>query len=252
MERFANEIQFYIGYLAYLFVIPRNELRLCYPAVARDRDPIYARDSYDLVLARNMAGNQVPIVNDFSLNAPERVLVVTGPNQGGKTTFARTIGQIHHLAQLGLCVPGSSARLMLCDRIYAHFGREEDPASGNGQLLADLKRLKPILDRATESSLIIINEIFCSTTAADASFLALRMMRRILEAGSLAVCVTFLDELASMGPETVSMMSTVSPEDARTRTFRIVRKPADGLAYALHIAEKHRLTYAQLMGRLRA
>ncbi len=118
--------------------------------------------------------------------------------------------------------------------------------------MADLKRLKPILDRATRESLILINEIFASTTAADASMLAMRMMRRILEIGALAVCVTFLDELSSIGPETVSMMSTVSPEDESTRTFRVVRKPADGLAYALHIAGMHRLTYDQLMGRLNA
>lgn len=250
VERFANEVQFYIGYLAYCSVISQDVLRFCYPTVTKDREQVYATDMYDLVLARNMAGTGVPVVNDFALNAPERILVVTGPNQGGKTTFARTIGQIHHLALLGLSIPCSSARLLICDRIFTHFGREEDPTSGNGQLMADLKRLKPILDHASRESLVVINEIFASTTAADASMLAMRMMRRIIESGSLAVCVTFLDELSSMGPETVSMMSTVSPEDESTRTFRVVRKQADGLAYALHIAGKHRLTYDQIMGRL--
>lgn len=252
LERFANEVQFYLGYLAYVDVIRCDELRMCYPALTRDRGQLYAAGMYDLVLARNTAGRQVPVVNDFQLDAPERVLVITGPNQGGKTTFARAIGQLHHLALLGLSIPCASARLLLCDQIFSHFGHEEDPASGNGQLLADLKRLKPILACATEFSLIVINEIFTSTTAADASRLGVRMMRRILEAGSLAVCVTFLDELSSLGPQTVSMMSTVDPDDASIRTYRIIRKPADGLAYALHIAQKHRLTYGQVMGRLQA
>ncbi len=250
VERFANEVQFYIGYLDYRSITSHNALHFCYPAVTRDREQVYATDIFDLVLARNMSGKGVPVVNDFTLNAPERILVITGPNQGGKTTYARTVGQIHHLAQLGLSIPCSSARLLLCDQIFTHFGREEDLASGNGQLMADLKRLKPILDCATTASLIVINEIFASTTAADASKLAMRMMRRIIEIGALAVCVTFLDELSSIGPETVSMMSTVDPENSSQRTFRIVRKPADGLAYALHIAGKHDLTYDQLMRRL--
>lgn len=250
VERLANEVQFYIGYLSYLDMIPKNKLRLCYPVVTHARGRVYALDTYDLVLARKIVGKQTLVPNDFMLAKPEKILVVTGPNQGGKTTYARTIGQIQHLGQLGLCVPGSSARLMLCDRIYTHFGREEDPSSGSGQLMADLKRLKPILEHATDASLIVINEIFSSTTAADASKLAMRMMHRIIQIGALAVCVTFLDELASIGPETVSMMSTVDPEDAYTRTFRIIRKPADGLAYALHIAGKHRLTYDKLIRRL--
>ena len=250
VERFANEVQFYIGYLSYRSVISQDAQHFCYPTVTRDREQVCATDMFDLVLARNLAGKGIPVVNDFTLNAPERILIITGPNQGGKTTYARTVGQIHHLALLGLSIPCSSARLLLCDQLFTHFGREEDSASGNGQLLADLKRLKPILDRATAASLIVINEIFASTTAADASKLAIRMMRRIIEIGALAVCVTFLDELSSMGPETVSMMSTVDPENTSLRTFRIVRKPADGLAYALHIAGKHHLTYDQLMGRL--
>jgi hypothetical protein len=63
------------------------------------------------------------------------------------------------------------------------------------------------------------------------------------------VIVTFLDELVEARPEIVSMMSIVNPEDPGSRSFKIGRKPPDGLAYAIYIASRHGLTYEQLRGR---
>ena len=77
-------------------------------------------------------------------------------------------------------------------------------------------------------------------------------MEKLINIGAMAVWVTFIDEMASFGPETVSMMSTVRPDFTQTRTFHIERKAADGLAYAMYIAKKHALSYEQLKGRLEA
>lgn len=249
LTRFSREIQFYLSWLDHIHPLRAAGLRFNYPELCDTAERLYDLDGFDLALAFQTRDKTVP--NDFTLNAPERIMVVTGPNQGGKTTFARAFGQMHWLASLGLCVPGRKAALYLFDRILTHFGREEDLSTLNGKLQDDLVRLHELLGKATGRSVIIVNEIFSSTTLSDALVLGGHMMDAVAALGAPAVVVTFLDELASHGPETVSLMSTVREDDPAQRTYKIVRRPPDGLAYAMYLAGKHGLTYEQLARRLK-
>jgi DNA mismatch repair protein MutS len=274
VARFDREVQFYLAVLHHVDRWRRSGIAFCYPEVtdrgharedrghgrSDDRDQADGAaggerervvGAVDLALADRLLVDGATVVpNGYQLAGPERVLVVTGANQGGKTTFARTVGQLHVLAALGCPVAAREARLALADRVLTLFEREEDLRDLRGKLQDELVRARELLAQATPASLAIVNEAVSATTAADALQVGRRVLRRLLDVGALGVWVTFVDELASMDPAVVSMVCGVDPADPTRRTFELTRRPADGRAYAVAIARAHGLTYDELRRKL--
>jgi len=191
---FDREIRFYVSYSEHIALFKHSGLNFCYAQITNTDKGIFNYQGFDLALAYKLIKENSSIVcNDYYLKDKERIFVISGPNQSGKTTFARSFGQLHYLANLGCPVPGKEARLFLFDNLFTHFEREENIVNLHGKLQDDLMRIHDILSKATPNSIVIMNEIFTSTTVKNAVFLGKKILERIIQLDLLCVCVTFLD-----------------------------------------------------------
>ncbi len=248
--RFARELRFFLAYLDIVQPVRDAGLPVCIPALSESA-AFTAEGVFDLAMALRLVAAGSPVVgNDIALIGTERILVVTGPNQGGKSTTARAIGQLHHLAAVGCPVPGRAVRLTLPDVVLTQFDREEQLESLESRLETEVRRMRDLLDVATGRSVIVLNEVFASTALEDARRLTREVIRRIGELDALCVCVTFADDVAGASAKTVSLVGVIDPDDPAARTFRLERRAPDGMAYALALAAKHGLTFDAIVARV--
>lgn len=247
--RVFNEMQFYLAYIEYLEAPKRVGLSFCTPEFTEDKN-IEVNSSFDLALAVKLSkANKSVIPNDFHLESKERILVITGPNNDGKTTFSRSIGQVFYLASLGLPVPGTKATITLQDNIFTHFERSEKIENLRGKLEDDLLRIHNIIENCTDRSVVIINEMLSSTTVGDATSIGKKILQLIVKRDCLCVFVTFIDEFSHFGTA-VSMVAQVEAENPEIRTHRIIREPSNGLVYAIALAHKHKISYQDIRERI--
>lgn len=236
VRRFVQELPFYLRYVDFMRRMEERGVHFCYPELVQGRMELM--EARDLALALKQP-EVVP--SDLALSDGEAGVLVTGANQGGKTTFARAVGQCTLLAALGLPVACRQARLPLYRRVFSQFSEPEDAQLEAGKLREELTRLKPVLRFAGSDSLVVLNELFASTTAQDALEMSARTLEQLCRQGARVVCVTHGRGLSRLCPELVCLVAQVDEADGR-RLYRMVRASADGAAYAASIAHKFNLS----------
>ena len=170
IELLAAELPFYLGWLDLIRPLQAAGLSFCLPAVSMSGGGFAARGLFDLGAGRSVASpaGEGIVTSDLELSDAERLVVITGPNQSGKTAFARAVGQLHHLTAIGVPVPGSEASVPLGGTTATLFARAEDPTDLTGRLESELLRARTILDDLRAGTVVIMNESFASTTVEDA------------------------------------------------------------------------------------
>lgn len=248
IERFAQEIPYYLSYYAFMKKMKEAGYPFAHP-VMDDKVPMQGRGVYDLALAcANLYQDKEVIRNDFSYQAGKTFFVLTGPNQGGKTTFARCLGQLVFFTRMGLMIPGESGTIPYFHWILTHFSVEESVETGRGKLKEELIRLAPMMEQEYENAFVILNELFTTAANYDAIIMGKNVLNRFIDANCKGIYVTHLKELGEAHESVQSIHATL--DEARKQTYKIVDGEALEFAYAQNQVEKHRLTYQQLKERL--
>lgn len=193
---------------------------------------------YELSMA--ILTRRVPVSN-FLMQPDCRLVVVTGANQGGKSTYLRSLGIAQIMMQCGMFVPAASYRAGLYRNIYTHFTRREDVTMSSGRLDEELKRMDGILRTITRDSLLLLNESFATTTEKEGSVIAMELVRALYESGITVAMVThllqFAGELYAKKPEHAVFLSAERLEDG-TRTYRIVSKAPENTSFGLDLYDE--------------
>ena len=248
LSLFVKEIRLYLAVWKFQQRMMERGYHFATPVSTGVGGEFRATKVYDLALALAKGEEQAIISNDVEYRQGEQFLVVTGPNQGGKTTYARSLGQLLFFFLMGLDVPADEAHLPYFERIMTHFSVEESVETGRGKLMDELVRLAPMLKQEARNAFVIINELFTTAANYDAIEMGTRTLRAFLEKGDYGIYVTHLGELAGMDERVVSMMALLNEEGKQS--FRVERKEATELSCAIMQVEKHRLSYEQIKERL--
>ncbi len=166
----------------------------CLPdPLSRDQLALSTRAIYDPSLALTL--EQHVVGNDVDAHGKSLVMI-TGANQGGKSTLLRALGLAQLMMQCGMFVAAGSFRASVCDGLFSHYKREEDLAMESGKLDEELRRMSEIADRITPGSILLCNESFASTNEREGSEIARQVVRALLEQGVKVYFVTHMFDLA--------------------------------------------------------
>ena len=150
-------------------------------------------------------------------------MIVTGANMGGKSTFLRSIGLAQLMMQSGMFVAADYFCFSICDGLFTHFKREEDPGMKSGKFDEELSRMSDIVDHIAPHSLILFNESFAATNEREGSEIARQIMTALLDKGIRMVSVTHLYELAH-GFYERNVGNILFLRADRSRTFKLVER----------------------------
>jgi DNA mismatch repair ATPase MutS len=189
-----TELAFYIGCLNLHGQLAQMGEPMSFPLPVAPAERCHSfQELYDVCLALTM--KEKIVGNDVSVDS-KHLVIITGANQGGKSTFLRSIGLSQLMMQCGMFVPAESFSSNVCDSLFTHYKREEDTTMKSGKLDEELSRMSDIVDHMTPNSLLLFNESFAATNEREGSEIARQIVSALLEKRIKVFFVTHLYEFA--------------------------------------------------------
>ncbi|HTU63182.1 MAG TPA: hypothetical protein VMF89_32200 [Polyangiales bacterium] len=216
-RQLRTELGFYIGALNLKSALESLGQPTCMPEPCEPRAHVrFATALYDPCLALSTSSSVV--ANDLEANDALLVLI-TGANRGGKSTFLRSIGVAQLMMQCGMFVAAARYRSSIAQRILTHYGREEDCTMTSGRLDEELGRMSSLVDELVPDSMVLLNESFASTNEREGSEIADQVVRALVERRITVYFVTHLYQFAQ----------TVRARGSPSALFLVANRECDGV-----------------------
>lgn len=265
LVRLSPQIDFYVGAKGLCERTSKLGLPVCRPKIVpKEKRCFICRDMYDPVLANKTAamiyrGDEArPILtNDCILDDNARIYLITGTNNGGKTTYIRSAAVNRILAQAGLYVCASEAEISPCSYIFAHYPLEEKVGIDTSRFTEECRDLKRTIESADEYSLVLLNESLSSTNPYDSLIIAEELLKIFSDIGCSLLYTTHILEMTEI-PDRInasnpnSRLGTLTAEcDKSGRpTYTITPGKPDFSRNAQYIFEKYGISFEEYKKRL--
>ena len=207
-------------------------------------------------LVERSLGRGAFVANDTSLDVAHRIVILTGPNMAGKSTYLRQVALITLLAQVGSFVPAQRARLGVCDRIFTRVGAQDDLAAGLSTFMVEMAETAAILRQATARSLLVLDEIGRGTSTYDGLSIAQALVEHLHDSPQLNCRTLFathyheLTALADHLPRVVNARVEVLEEGESVTFLHRIRPGGADRSYGIQVAKLAGLP-ASLLARAR-
>ena len=234
-----TELAFYVGCLNLHGKLANKGGAISFPVPACPEERRHSfSELYDPCLALTLEGKTVS--NDVNADHKE-LLIITGANQGGKSTFLRGIGLSQLMMQCGMFVPARSFSANMCSGVFTHFKREEDSTMESGKFDEELNRMSDIADQIRPNAMLLFNESFAATNEREGSEIARQIVNALLDKRMKIFFVTHLYELAhgfyGKKLENAFFLRAERQADG-ARTFKLVEREPLSTSYGQDLYSK--------------
>ena len=246
-----DDIRFLTAAAKFVLTMKEKGMPMCHPVIRpMSEKKCDLNMVYNPVLAKREVEKTI-VSNTFTFDDKGRFYIVTGPNHGGKSIFAYSIGMAQALFQLGVFVPAESATMSPVSQIYTHFPASDENNYGKGRLESECARLGSIMEVLKDTDMLLMDESFSSTSGLEAGYIASEVLTGIGAIGCGGIYVTHIHDL----PQQVdtynshpmnkgkidNLVALMENKEDGTRSYRISRTTPDGLSYAKDIAARYGL-----------